>query len=206
MSSNEDEVDLRTLNYTESINANLICCICQAPFVDPVVLTCGHTYCSLCIYQALEASSVCPIDRSPVTLDEIKPAVKIVINMVNELLVQCPRSDAGCDYIGQRQFIEHHVKHDCLYTFAPCSMDECKTLVLKKDLGQHISTCKYRSTECKMCKRKMRGFELEDHHQLCPAEIIQCPHCETSRPRSEHTSHLHTCPRHPVECSHVEFG
>lgn len=40
-SNNDDEVDLRALNYTETINANLICCICQAPFIDPVVLVCG---------------------------------------------------------------------------------------------------------------------------------------------------------------------
>ena len=41
MTSNDDQVDLRALNYTETINANLICCICQAPFIDPVVLVCG---------------------------------------------------------------------------------------------------------------------------------------------------------------------
>ncbi|KAI8150180.1 hypothetical protein BJV82DRAFT_586172 [Fennellomyces sp. T-0311] len=207
MTSIDDEsVDLRSLNFVETINANLICCICQAPFVEPVVLPCGHTFCATCIHQAYEASPVCPIDRSSITLSDIRPAVKIVSNMVNELSVRCPRSEEGCEHVGQRQFIEGHVKNDCLYTFAACNLDECKALVLKKDLSTHVSTCKYRPAECKMCKKKMRMLELEDHHRLCPAEIIQCPHCETSRSRSEHTSHLLTCPKHPVACKHSEFG
>ncbi|KAI7885810.1 hypothetical protein K492DRAFT_228836 [Lichtheimia hyalospora FSU 10163] len=206
MTSNDDEVDLRALNYTETINANLICCICQAPFIDPVVLVCGHTFCSTCIYQACDASPVCPIDRSPVSTDDIQPAVKIISNMVNELLVECPRSEEGCTHVGQRQYVENHVKSDCQYTFTSCDLEECKALVLKKDLTTHVSTCKYRPAECKMCKRKMRAIELEDHHRLCPAEIIQCPHCDTSRPRSEHPSHLLTCPRHPVTCTHADFG
>ncbi|KAI9270468.1 hypothetical protein BDA99DRAFT_501856 [Phascolomyces articulosus] len=204
--NDETNVDLRSLNFVETINSNLICCICQSPFVDPVVLPCGHTFCTICIHQACEASSVCPIDRSAISISDIRPAVKIVCNMVNELSVECPRSEEGCDYIGQRQFIENHVKNDCLYTFAACQLEECKILVLKKDLSSHVSTCKYRSAECKMCKKKMRALELEDHHRLCPAEIIQCPHCETSRSRSEHTAHLLTCPKHPVSCKHSEFG
>lgn len=120
-----------------------------------------HTYCETCIYQAHEASSVCPVDRSAFTLKDIKPAVKIIRNMVNELNARCPRSEHGCGYVGQRQFMESHVKNDCLFTFAPCNMNECKALVLKKDLVTHIATCKYRHVECKMCKRKIRAFELE---------------------------------------------
>lgn len=81
--------------------------------------------------------------------------------MVNELLVECPRSEEGCTHVGQRQYIESHVKSDCQYTFTSCDLEECKALVLKKDLTTHVSTCKYRPAECKMCKRKMRAIELE---------------------------------------------
>lgn len=120
-----------------------------------------HTFCSTCIYQACDASPVCPIDRSPVSTNDIQPAVKIISNMVNELLVECPRSEEGCTHVGQRQYIENHVKNDCQYTFTSCDLEECKALVLKKDLTTHVSTCKYRPAECKMCKRKMRAIELE---------------------------------------------
>ncbi|KAI8340089.1 hypothetical protein BC941DRAFT_419350 [Chlamydoabsidia padenii] len=208
MENNNDGIlDLKSLNYVDNVNSNLICCICQYPFIDPVVSPCGHTFCETCIYQAINTSPHCPIDRLALKVTDLEPAVKIISNMVNELLIHCPRADRGCDFIGQRQYMEHHhMDSDCQYAFQPCQLQECQELVLKKDLHSHVSTCKHRETECKMCKKKMPAFELEDHYQLCPSEIIQCSHCDTSRPRSDHATHLKTCPQMPMVCHYKEFG
>ncbi|KAL7318161.1 hypothetical protein PS15m_004419 [Mucor circinelloides] len=200
------QVDLRTLRFVDTINDNLICCICQNPFIDPVISRCGHTFCQHCIFQAIEASPVCPIDRASLGKDDFEPAAKIICNMVNELSVYCPRYEQGCPHVGQRQFIESHLKNDCEYTMAPCELEECKELLLKKDLQSHAETCKYRILECNMCKKKLRAFELEDHYNLCPSEIITCQYCDTSRPRSEHVSHINECPQFKVKCTHEEFG
>lgn len=81
--------------------------------------------------------------------------------MVNELSVYCPRHEQGCAHICQRQYIESHLKYHCQYTMAPCKLDECKELLLKKDLGTHVKTCRYRIVECNMCKKKMCSYELE---------------------------------------------
>lgn len=120
-----------------------------------------HTFCQHCILQAIEASPVCPIDRASLGKDDFEPAAKIISNMVNELVVYCPRHEQGCPHVGQRQFIESHLKNDCEYTVAPCELEECKELLLKKDLESHAETCKYRMLECNMCKKKLRAFELE---------------------------------------------
>ncbi|KAI9007567.1 hypothetical protein CLU79DRAFT_778137 [Phycomyces nitens] len=201
----DNSLDLRSLNYSEP-NPNLICCICQTPFIDPVISPCGHTFCQSCIYQAIETSSHCPIDRAPLEIENLIPAVKIITNMVNELIVQCPRLDAGCDYQGQRQFIQNHLDNDCLYSSSACQMEECKALVYKKDFASHTSTCLYRTKECLMCKKKLRAIQFQEHHTQCPAELIECSYCSTSRTRSEHSDHLTTCPRHPVVCVHNSFG
>ncbi|ORX47484.1 hypothetical protein DM01DRAFT_1310390 [Hesseltinella vesiculosa] len=199
-------LDLHSVTYVDNVNSNLVCCICQYPFVDPVVTSCGHTFCRHCIYQAVESSPLCPVDRSPIDLNDIQEAVKIVSNMVNELQIYCPRQPRGCEYHVQRQHMEHHLASECQYAFEPCQLKECQELVLKKDLQRHADTCQHRETECKMCKRKMPAFELEDHHQLCPSEVMDCPHCGTSRPRSEHTAHLPDCPKMRVTCPFAEFG
>ena len=83
--------------------------------------------------------------------------------MVNELLVYCPESEQGCTFIGQRQYIESHVKNDCEYTMSSCQLEECKELLLKKDLDNHVETCKYRRLECNMCKKKMCAYALVVH-------------------------------------------
>lgn len=109
----------------------------------------------------MEASPYCPIDRTVLSRDEFQPAAKIISNMVNELLVYCPRYEQGCSYIGQRQFIKSHLKNDCQYTIAACELEECKELLLKKDLQTHAETCRYRIMECNMCKKKLCAYKLE---------------------------------------------
>ncbi|KAG2236319.1 hypothetical protein INT48_001383 [Thamnidium elegans] len=201
-----EELDLRLIRFVDTTNDNLICCICQAPYIEPVITHCGHTFCTFCIYQAIEASPVCPIDRANISIDDIQPAAKIISNMVNELSVYCPRHEQGCAHICQRQYIESHLKYHCQYTMAPCKLDECKELLLKKDLGTHVKTCKYRIVECNMCKKKMCSYELEDHYSLCPSEIIECQYCKTSRSRSDHNSHIAQCPQFNISCPQAEFG
>lgn len=95
--------------------------------------------------------------------------------MVNELSVYCPRYEQGCPHVGQRQFIESHLKNDCEYTMAPCELEECKELLLKKDLQSHAETCKYRILECNMCKKKLRAFELEV--RSVPPPFFFCMKC-----------------------------
>ncbi|KAI7900793.1 uncharacterized protein BX663DRAFT_516548 [Cokeromyces recurvatus] len=202
----DSHVDLRAVRFVDKVNDNLICCICQNPFIEPVISCCGHIFCKKCIFQAIEASPICPIDRSTLSKDDFEPAAKIIYNMVNELLVYCPHQEQGCPYIGQRQFIESHLKHDCEYIMAPCKLEECKELLLRKDLQNHVENCKYRIIECNMCKKKFCTYELENHYKLCPAEIITCPYCKTSHPRSEHIFHLKDCPQFILSCPHAEFG
>lgn len=81
--------------------------------------------------------------------------------MVNELIVYCPRADVGCPFTGQRQFMEHHLREECLHVVSPCRLEECKELVLKKDLTEHVENCRFRVVECSMCKSKMRWRDLE---------------------------------------------
>ncbi|KAI8063527.1 hypothetical protein BC940DRAFT_307428 [Gongronella butleri] len=206
MSDDDGTLDLRSLSYVDNVNSNLVCCICQFPFVDPVFALCGHTFCRSCIYQAAESSPLCPVDRSAIDLDDLQPAVKIISNMVNELVVACPRQLRGCEYQGQRQHMAYHLSHECDYAYEPCKLEACEALVLKKDRERHVSTCKHRETECKMCQRKMPAFELEDHHERCPSETFTCPHCDTTRARSEHAAHLDNCPKMSVLCKMADFG
>lgn len=79
--------------------------------------------------------------------------------MVNELLVHCTQE--GCDFTCQRQLIESHIKNDCQYTMTCCELEECQELFLKRDLGSHAEKCQFRTSECFMCKKKLKVFELQ---------------------------------------------
>ncbi|CAG8630028.1 18341_t:CDS:2 [Acaulospora morrowiae] len=166
--------DLHSVLYVGTVNSNLICCICQTPFVEPVVVeTCGS-----CIEQALSTRLSCPVDRSPLSdMSELKPASKIISNMVNELLAYCPNKDLGCIYQGQRQLINIHLKGECEFTSLEC---QCGKTMLKKDLTKHMESCQ------KIVK-------------------VECPYCRVENFPSLHILHLEKCPKKPVSCYHAEF-
>ncbi|CAG8499185.1 17974_t:CDS:2 [Funneliformis caledonium] len=201
-------MDLNSIAYVESVNSNLICCICQTPFVEPVVIdSCGHTFCKDCITRSLSTRSTCPVDRSHISnVNELKPAAKIIVNMVNELLVYCPNKNDGCLYQGQRQLLNFHLQEECLFTKLECRNEECREMILKKDLSKHMESCIARMVKCESCKEIVSLSTLEGHKITCPVNNIECPYCHTTRIQPEHTLHLEECPDKYVTCRHAEFG
>ena len=69
-----------------------------------------HTFCHSCITQALQSSSLCPIDRQHLSLDDVKSAPKIVASLVDELVVSCPR---GCGVNVERACLKGHLNGTC---------------------------------------------------------------------------------------------
>ncbi|CAJ0835675.1 12197_t:CDS:2 [Entrophospora sp. SA101] len=149
-------MDLHSIVYVETTNSNLICCICRTPFVEPVVLeSCGHTFCKLCINQSITSTkSICPIDRSPLsdTKNQLKPASKLIVNMVNELLVYCPNRELGCSHVGERQLIHSHIKDDY-----------CHSAFSQSQFSQHIKQCPVKVVSC---LHSQFGCKWSDHSTL----------------------------------------
>lgn len=78
--------------------------------------TCQHIFCSHCLTRAVLLSPSCPIDRSPLTLEEIVAAPRIVQQMVRELKVLCPNRASGCEHECERGLLAGHLKDQCRET------------------------------------------------------------------------------------------
>lgn len=115
-------------NYVDTPNNNLVCCICRAPFTDPVTTTtCQHTFCRDCITRALTHSPQCPVDRSPLALNDLGPVNPIVRSLVDELTVECVYREEGCRHRVQRQLLAAHLKDECEFSEAGSVRNElCK--------------------------------------------------------------------------------
>jgi E3 ubiquitin-protein ligase RAD18 len=53
------------LPFISSLDAALRCEVCKEFYTAPMITTCCHTFCSLCIRKALHNDGKCPLCRSP---------------------------------------------------------------------------------------------------------------------------------------------
>ncbi|KAF5370740.1 hypothetical protein D9758_001948 [Tetrapyrgos nigripes] len=192
-----------TYNYVDAINQNLLCCICRMPFIDPFTTrSCGHTFCRDCILESLDHALQCPIDRSPLTTDDLQPANPIIRSLVDELAVEC--TNHPCSHTCQRQLLEQHLQSSCLYIPVPCPDGGCDQIMLRREAVTH--RCEHSIVKCDACSSQVRAFELEDHRTQCLKQLTTCESCKLQFPRSSKSSHQNSCPETVVHCPQQENG
>lgn len=148
--------DLRALTYLTHVDDNLCCPICHSPLVDPTTTKCRHTFCSDCIADALEISSTCPVDRTPLELQDITMAPVVIANLVNDLVVLCPNSNLGCTSTQPRSFVGGHLKDECRFVTVDCV--GCNERILRRDVHEE---CMHQEIVCTHCSVTLRKLDLE---------------------------------------------
>ncbi len=87
----------------DKIDQDLICAICSCPFEDPVVHSCGNTFCRICIN--LVVNSQCPLCRGALTEKNFSIVNTAFKRMLGALEVRCPL----CRKTLKRDTLESHV-------------------------------------------------------------------------------------------------
>lgn len=115
-STNDPE---KYLSYGNPEFEHLICVICEGVYVDPQQCSSEHYFCNRCITDWLSRSHTCPIDRRPLTLRDLRPAPRILCNMIDSLRIRCRYHDFGCtmDLSGEQALVRH--VHHCDHRRSP---------------------------------------------------------------------------------------
>ncbi|KAF2216879.1 hypothetical protein CERZMDRAFT_32780 [Cercospora zeae-maydis SCOH1-5] len=196
-------VDLRLLDYVASPDDNLTCPICRCPFVDPVGLVeCDHYFCRDCIrqtwsllttYNPLAAKGDCPTCRTPAKLGPRSATSKILINIVDDLLVKCPKADEGCPVEVKRGEVQDHISIYCGYAMIECPQEGCELPVRRKDSTR---ACLHFPATCVACHEEMLQFALEAHWKTqCPDRKVSCDLC------TEHVYYRNLSEHKTTQCS-----
>ena len=90
---------------------DLICSICMTIPVDPVITPCSHVFCSPCISQALHQNNLCPIDRKPCTLGQLKQLDGLSLRIWSGIQVKCGNHENGCAWRGPISDYSTHVEN-----------------------------------------------------------------------------------------------
>jgi hypothetical protein len=205
-------VDLRALDYVSNYDDNLVCPICRCPLVDPVLLMdCDHCFCRECIRQTwpehapLGPKGDCPTCRMPAKLGPRVSTTKILVNILDDLVVKCPKSENGCKSQVKRGEVQDHIAIYCGYSMVECKDSTCGQSIQRKDYEQG---CLHYSIACESCHQEMPKAELENHWQVqCPDRQINCDLCSSviyHRDRDEHRKNA--CPAVSVPCPGASLG
>ncbi|KAI1567515.1 RAD18 RING-finger-containing E3 ubiquitin ligase [Pyrenophora tritici-repentis] len=202
--------ELQNLDYVAEPDNNLVCLICHAPFDKPVQLSCEHYFCRECLDHAWRPQPngrrTCPTCRHAVETDkDIRPVPKIIENMLNELVVKCPNTKAGCNWVDQRVNVHDHVMLYCEYTPVECSATDCRLQTTQKDF--HLG-CLHYTVSCEDCHTSIVKRDLEEHQRsLCENRMTSCTLCSTQVLRLDLKPHINNdCPKHIISCQGFIVG
>lgn len=151
----EEEEEPEPLVFAEQPSVKLCCQLCCNVFKDPVITTCGHTFCRRCALK----SEKCPVDNAKLTVVVNNIAVA---EQIGELFIHCRH---GCHAAGTGK--------PGVFEVDPRGCPFTVKLSARKD---HESSCDYRPVRCPnnpSCPPLLK-MNLEAHLKEC--EHIKCPH------------------------------
>ena len=202
--------EFQSLEYLSTPDSNLVCLICHTPFDKPVQLPCEHYFCRECLDHAwaprANGQKSCPTCRSNVQSEnEFRLVPKIIETMLDELVVKCPNTKAGCDWADHRVNVHDHVMLYCEYTPVHCSSEDCRLPVSQKDFHKG---CVHYTVNCEHCHTSLMKKDLEEHQRSnCANRMTACTLCSAEMLRLDLKSHINNdCPKHVMSCQGTIVG
>lgn len=206
-------VDFHLLDYVSDYDSNLMCPICHSPLVDPVVLQeCDHCFCRDCLRQTWNTSEYtpgipkgnCPTCRTACKLMGRGPVSRILVNILDDLVVKCPKHEEGCKAEIKRSEVQDHVNNYCAYTWVECPGQGCELPVRRKDGNE----CMHFGVTCIDCRQTTHMANLETHWSSeCPDRKVTCDLCKSAVFYREISMHAkETCPAITIPCTGASYG
>ena len=105
--------------HQDSITDDLIIClICMTAPAQPLITPCDHMFCQTCIHQALSDRNLCPIDRRPCTVRQLKRLEGLSSRVWSGIQVKCGGHESGCAWRGSIADYAAHTQN-CIVSRAP---------------------------------------------------------------------------------------
>lgn len=210
-------IDWQGLEYTNSVDDNLLCGICKTPYHKPLTTkACGHTFCEACLHQALQEArgrsrnrAPCPLCRTELNVGGERGARRFVrvVEMsaqLDRLEVKCPNNTQLCKWTGPRSNAETHVNNDCDYTLCPCADSRCAETIIRKS---RTTVCRHHDGPCAYCEETIDlSTEVQHHMTVCTKYRASCEYCGKEVPRDLLAAHEVVCSVELTACSYSKLG
>eukprot|EP01006_Ploeotia_vitrea_P024473 TRINITY_DN57284_c0_g1_i2.p1 TRINITY_DN57284_c0_g1~~TRINITY_DN57284_c0_g1_i2.p1 ORF type:complete len:444 (+),score=40.50 TRINITY_DN57284_c0_g1_i2:41-1372(+) len=202
----------------------LKCVICQDVMKNPVSLPCGHSFCRLCVQQAMERKKECPVCRKEIIVSKDNQN-----GNPNAVTPQHPPPQNA----GANQFPHFHpnialcqaLDEQLVYCrFGPRRKDftalpvferekeGCTKILKRAEIPTHEKECHYRWVQCGLidsltergCKTLCRACEVAEHQKDCDFRLVSCPNegCQELISVCSTEKHKEMCLQEYIKCPH----
>ncbi|KAF2265797.1 DNA repair protein rad18, partial [Lojkania enalia] len=181
----------------EPLEASLRCEVCKEFYNDPVITSCAHTFCSLCIRRCLTADSKCPTCRAPNSSD------KLMVNLVvREIVKKFQEARPKALELARRKDGDKPRKE--------AGARKRKLDDTDIEEGESVRQSRARLTRS---RKGVDGWQStpieivdtddEDSQEFIPEDVpegmVKCPICQTPMKEEQVFPHLNDCPDAPAD-------
>lgn len=126
------------------------------------------------------------------------------MNMIDELLVKCPKTADGCTMQMRRGDVQNHLDLYCDYAELACVVPECR---LRLPRHRASKRCLHGIVECSDCHLRMLEVDLQPHEEKhCTKRISACPFCQEELMHKDLDEHKAQCPEAMMPCCAATIG
>ena len=171
----------------EPLEAALRCEVCKEFYENPVITTCSHTFCSLCIRRCISKDEKCPVCNTVCQASRLLPNYA-VRDIVNRFQMARPKA------LELARQMDEDVGSTRAYN---------KRKIDETDFEDGESVRKTRSTATRSRNRRAHGIvdapvevpdtEDEGDEEFVPEGMVACPMCGSPMKEESVWTHVNTC-------------
>ena len=150
----------------ETVDKDLLCCLCEQLLESPTKSDCGHICCSSCVEKAKEktTSSICTQCRRRVRNTADQPSVPAsLVQKIDSLTVRCT---LGCGEILTVKQLRAHTTKECQFRVINCVNRGCCYRCPVKELDEHLLLCDFRLVRCEVCRATVIHRDMPAHQAV----------------------------------------
>ena len=180
----------------------ITCPACNGIVWETIYAKCGNVFCETCFNVYTKLKFKCP--KHPDILLEKKnfnEKDSILQQIFDLIIIKCKNYNEGCDKILPYNDLKNHLDNECKFQEVFCP-NNCSSLIMKKDLNEHLKNCSYRKIKCEECGEFYIIKDKEIHKNNCPKSSIKCDNgCGKIISRDQLEKHKRDeCPKTKISC------
>ncbi|UNI20398.1 RING-type E3 ubiquitin transferase [Purpureocillium takamizusanense] len=185
------------LSGLASVEAAIRCQVCKDFYKTPMITSCSHTFCSLCIRRALSNDGKCPLCRAPE--QELKLRCNWSVEEAAEAFSRAREAILGFARSIPSRERSPKRKADDQASPATHDLPEPKRIRtsarLNKNRTDHVTVAPQASNDAP--EEVIQASDDEDEDEYIPDDpdgLVPCPVCDKKMKAWQVFQHLETCP------------